>query len=334
MNDLNTPGIAKAIAENILIDIDEYAVEKYNDGHRSHLGASLIGHKCSAYLWFVFRWVKAEQFSGRMLRLFNRGHREEERFIEYLEGIGCKVWYEDYSGFVFDEALQEYAILKSKTLDDATGFQMGLFPSDPDFKKHVCRAKADGLKFPQFRISDCKGHFGGSMDAVILLPEKYQIEKPILGEFKTNKTGAEFNKLKKDGLRLTKEQHFCQTSTYGKKNDFGHVLYMNVDKNTDDIHIEIAKLDHKLGEQMIDKANRIIFSDKRPARLSDNPTNHDCGYCNFQKICHYGAEPEKNCRSCSYAKPVDNAEWFCEVHSSLIPKEFIKQGCASWSSVV
>jgi hypothetical protein len=88
---LNAPGLRK-IAEQILADIDEYCVKTYFEGHRNHLGASLIGKECAWYLWGVFRWLKAESHGGRMQRLFRRGHREEAQFIEMLRGIGFQIW--------------------------------------------------------------------------------------------------------------------------------------------------------------------------------------------------------------------------------------------------
>lgn len=62
-----------------------------SSGHRPHLGASVIGHACERYLWQLFRWVGAEDFEGRTLRLFDTGKRAEARFVEELRGIGCEV---------------------------------------------------------------------------------------------------------------------------------------------------------------------------------------------------------------------------------------------------
>lgn len=90
--DLDAPGVRKALARQILEDIDAYCVATYDDGHRNHLGASLIGHDCERYAWNVFRWIAKEKFDGRMQRLFNRGHREEARFVEWLRGVGFQVW--------------------------------------------------------------------------------------------------------------------------------------------------------------------------------------------------------------------------------------------------
>ena len=289
---LDAPGVAKALAKRILEEIDEYCVRTYDGGHRSHLGASLIGRECKRYLWYVFRWCLHEKTTGRQQRLFNRGHREEARFIEWLEGIGFKVWFENR-----DE--------------------------DPNEKG----------EYPQYRISDVMGHFGGSLDGIAILPERYGIAEPVLLEFKTNGTGAGFNKLADDGMPIAKPEHFAQTSTYGKKYNFRYCVYLNINKNDDSLHIEVVKLNHNLGEQMIMKAEQIIMSQTAPARLSDNPTFHKCGYCHMKEVCHKGAVVEVNCRSCAFARPVENAEWFCEVHNGNIPKDFISKACPSYKAI-
>lgn len=82
----------KQIAEQLKYDINEYCVKEYTGEHRDHLGASVIGQECQRKIWYDFRWVKFEVFDGRMLRLFNRGHMEEELFIKWLRGIGVTVW--------------------------------------------------------------------------------------------------------------------------------------------------------------------------------------------------------------------------------------------------
>jgi hypothetical protein len=58
---------------------------------RRYLGMSAIGKPCARALWYSFRHAAAEKFEGRMLRLFNRGQREEAVFVEELRRIGCEV---------------------------------------------------------------------------------------------------------------------------------------------------------------------------------------------------------------------------------------------------
>ena len=52
------------------------------------MGASLLGHPCRRWLWLSFRWAVREHFTGRMLRLFDRGQREEAVIVENLRRIG------------------------------------------------------------------------------------------------------------------------------------------------------------------------------------------------------------------------------------------------------
>jgi hypothetical protein len=68
-----------------------WEVEGAKEGPRPHLGASLIGHACARHLWFTFRWAVTPKWEGRMLRLFNRGQREEALIVRELRGIGAEV---------------------------------------------------------------------------------------------------------------------------------------------------------------------------------------------------------------------------------------------------
>lgn len=60
------------------------------DAPRRHLGCSLVGHHCDRWIWLSFRWAVLEKFPGRILRLFRRGHMEEDTIQADLERIGVK----------------------------------------------------------------------------------------------------------------------------------------------------------------------------------------------------------------------------------------------------
>ncbi len=82
------------LIDTIDAQVEDASVELFYGGHRNHLGASLIGDPCSRKLWYGFRWVKKSDFSsktrtqGQVLRLFDRGHREEPSIIKLLEKSG------------------------------------------------------------------------------------------------------------------------------------------------------------------------------------------------------------------------------------------------------
>lgn len=287
------PHQRKAFAAQIKADIDEYCRVTYDDGHRNHLGASLIGHDCARYLWYTFRWVEAGAFSGRMQRLFNRGHQTESRFIEWLRGIGFGVWEHD--------------------------------PSTNE----------------QFRIHGVGGHFGGSLDGRLAIPERYHamlagamvIQEGMLLEMKTSKTGPVFQKLIQQGVKLSKPQHFAQMCSYGRKYGYHYALYLCINKDDDDIHVEVVELDWDYGADLERKAGDIILSQTPPPRVNESPAFYLCKLCDRHDVCHKGAPYEKNCRSCTFAQPVEGGEWFCGKWNGVIPKDFIPTGCDQWHPV-
>ncbi|MEG1836588.1 MAG: hypothetical protein RR203_02375 [Synergistaceae bacterium] len=65
--------------------------EENREEPRLHLGASLIGHPCDRWIWLNFRWAVIEQFPGRLLRLFRRGHNEEFTIVNDLRAMGIKI---------------------------------------------------------------------------------------------------------------------------------------------------------------------------------------------------------------------------------------------------
>lgn len=75
---------------NIVELIDKHH-QKNQDKPRTYLGGSIIGHPCDRWLWLSFRWAVVEKFEGRILRLFRRGHREEETIVADLVAIGINI---------------------------------------------------------------------------------------------------------------------------------------------------------------------------------------------------------------------------------------------------
>ncbi len=291
--------MTEVTAQQIKDAIDAYCAEAYDDGHRTHLGASLIGHECSRHLWYVFRWVRHERFPPRMLRLFNRGHREEARFIEWLRGIGWEV------------------------------------STSPGSWTQGCPNEAD---MPQHRVSAVMGHFGGSLDGLGRPEEKLHAleedDDAYLLEFKTSGTGAGFTSSVEKGVKRAKPKHWAQMCVYGYLRNLKKALYLIINKNDDDFHPEIVELDHNYGKELIGKAELIIKSQEPPNRISQSAAFHVCKTCNFRDICFDGVKPEKNCRSCYHAHPTSDARWYCSNFSETIPSEFIADGCNKWESVV
>lgn len=330
----------KQLSQQLKADIDNWCIYHFDDGPRSHLGASEIGHNCSRYLFFKFRWMFYKKFDGRMQRLLNRGHYEEPRFVQYLEGINCEV--KQFAKILLYHPESDCYFYGDIEKDNTDGHVVEV----EGIPYHEEKAKEKGIYLDkgkrQIRISSCKGHFGGSIDAMCKLPTRYGISENIifLDEFKTQGLGKQgnkisnFEKLVKAGVKSYKPVHWAQQCIYGFKLDLNYSIYLSVNKNDDDLHIEVIKLDHSFGRDLERKAEMIIFSETPPSRIAESPAFFECSYCDAVDICHHGKKPLVNCRSCKNACPVDEAYWWCCAHKAIIPKEDIGKQYECWESLL
>lgn len=162
----------------------------------------------------------------------------------------------------------------------------------------------------QFRVAGYKGHFGGGMDGVILgIPELP--DEPVLGEFKTHNDKS-FQKLKGDGVRESKFEHYVQMQTYMGKNGFRWGLYMAVNKNDDELYAELIPFDQVTYDRFQERSVMIIDAVEPPTRINNSPGWYKCKFCDFSPVCHGAAQPDKNCRTCRWSTPVDGGKWICE----------------------
>ena len=253
--------------------------------YRSHMGASGIGKDCGRAIWYSFRWFTRPHFEGRILRLFNRGHLEEARFIALLLSIGAQVFQQDANG-------------------------------------------------KQFRISDAGGHFGGSGDGVAIgLPDLPEGMSCLL-EFKTHSEKS-FNKVKAEGVRNAKFEHFVQMNTYMRKMHLNVALYGAVNKNTDELYLELVPIDTITADQFIDRGRQLVFSPTPPKKLSESPGWFECKYCDHRGVCHLKAAPERNCRTCFYSQPGEDGKWRCNevLTQRILTEDMQLAGCEKYLAI-
>lgn len=295
--DLSDLSFREMFAREILQNIDKFALNKWNDnnGLRKHLGASLIGQECTRKTYYAFHWMAVSTHDGRMQRLFQRGHLEEFRYVEYLEGIGAKLWPFDPNLPLKDGKPQQWKVSKIRghfggSLDGIVSFENWGVP---------------GYMLAEFKTK------GAGKDG----------------------NGAKFAELKAKGIMLTNPQHYDQMSTYGAEYKLEYSLYMSTNKNDDDMHVEIVPLNFRRAAEVEAKAAYIIDQTTPPPRISMNPTHYHCKGCDFLQVCHYNRVPLKNCRSCLYSRPVDEGMWYCLGHKLLIPDEVVRTGCPQWDFI-
>lgn len=267
------------------------------EGHRSHLGASIIGGECAAAIWHSWRWSTKPRHKGRTLRLFNRGHIEEGRFIAMLLMLGCEFWQQDAEG-------KQYRISWAEGHAGGSGDGIGRgIPDLPSMTAFVAEFKTHGEKsFIELagKLDEWRAHVEG--------------RGPFTGQ----------------GVRSAKFEHFVQMQTYMRKMGIPAALYCAVCKNTDDVYMEIVTLDTEFADQFLGRGEQIVWMDTPPSKINNSPGFYKCRFCDHKPVCHLKAAPDRNCRTCEHSRPIADAKWHCAFNDRAIDKETQLTGCNAY----
>jgi hypothetical protein len=273
---------------------DAYRTDE--EAFRSHLGASVLGADCGRAIWYGFHWASERTNEGRMVRLLNRGHIEEARFIALMLMLGVQVYQQDAEG-------------------------------------------------KQYKISFADGHGGGSGDGVgigipdlaagmaCLLEFKTHNEKSFIelaGDLKTWRACINGGQFKGKGVREAKFEHYVQMQIYMRKMGLAVCIYFAVCKNTDDLYAEVVPLDPTFADQFISRGTTIIDMPLPPTKLNKSPGFYKCVYCEHKPVCHLGAAPAVNCRTCAWVEKGPAGTWKCNKHKHELSKQGQIVGCPDY----
>lgn len=183
----------------------------------------------------------------------------------------------------------------------------------------------------QVRTTAVFGFVRGKIDGkVVGLPEAPKTWHVV--ECKSAKE-TYFKEIAKKGVREGYFAHWVQLNTYCHLLGFERGLYMCRNKNTGEIYCERIETDHDTAIRMLADAERIVDLHEPPAKLHLNPkakTAFKCrSMCKHLGVCHEGAFPRVNCRTCLHATPehLDNATFSCaRWNKPLLPDEQ-REGC-------
>lgn len=241
---------------------------------RPYLGMSEIGRSCARALWYGFRWASARAFDAATLRRFEDGHRSEDIMADRLRAVP----------------------------------EIALHTEDPRYPDHG-----------QIACVDHAGHFRGHLDGVIagLLQAP---STPHVWEHKaTNEQKqAKLESLKrevgeKQALAKWDAAYYAQHVLYMCYQDLKRG-YLTCDSPGSRKTVSVrTDADPEHAQQMIDKAERIIFADAPPPRISDRPDWYECRWCSHHGICHDRAIPVATCRTCAHSTPERDGDgrWSC-----------------------
>jgi hypothetical protein len=259
-------------------------------GHSRRVGASAVGHECVRRGWYSFRWASESKMDARGLMTVNDGHRGEIVMAELLNGV-----------------------------EGVT-----LWTEDPENPGQ------------QISFELVAGHFVGKLDGVILgllqAPKTPHVwEAKVVNEKK-------FTKLKKDierfGEKNALEQwdavYFAQAQMYmrGMKLDRHYLTVASPGVR----EIVSVRTEYQPGraEMYEGRAESIVFSSGIPSKISNDPAFFGCKWCDHADVCHGGAAPLRNCRTCRWASPLPGGVWGCNMHEKELSYEEQAVGCAGY----
>jgi hypothetical protein len=281
---------------------DAYRAE--DDRFRTHLGASLIGDDCARKLWYGFRWTTPAAHSDRLLRLFNRGHLEEPRFVAMLGAAGIKVYQYKAPGEQFK--IQLHGGHFGGSLD-------GVAEQIPDI---------DGPVLLEFKTHN-----------------KDSFTKLAGRNWQARLADAATAPFDGEGVRRSKFTHYVQMQMYMAAYQLQHGLYIAVCKDDDALYGEIIPTDAAISGAFASRAREIIFAQEPPARIKNDPTWWQCKFCDKAPVCYGKEAPARNCRTCVHSRPLNSTStsanpdnWACAHHHITLLKQDQLLGCPQYEA--
>lgn len=168
----------------------------------------------------------------------------------------------------------------------------------------------------QFSYSADYGHFSLSLDGVI--EGIKESSKPHTFEAKTMNV-KNFADCKSKGVQASKPVYWAQCQVGMHLAQLERCLFLAVCKDTDEIYMERIKYDAAEAMMLMAKAERVIFAETPPAKISNDPSFFKCRFCAYKPVCHGCKIPEVNCRTCAHSTPERDGTWSCAKGGDMKP---------------
>ena len=186
----------------------------------------------------------------------------------------------------------------------------------------------------QIEVLDHDGHFAGHLDGEIFgLLQAPKAEHVLEIKCVSDKRFAAFQRLKekvgeKETLAEWSDTYYAQHQLYmlyrGRKRGY-MVIASAGGRQWDSCRTEFHRAN---AEWYVERARQIIYERNRlPDRISESSSFWQCRWCELSGVCHDGAAPARNCRSCVWAKPVADGAWHCQRHDEILPYSKQVEGC-------
>lgn len=262
---------------------------KAQDRRPNSLRPSELGHECSRYLWYRFRWAdEFETFPGRLLRLFDTGHSQEDRLVADLRRVGAEVYARDP-----DNPAEQIAM---KLMGGHSKGYLDLIGGGVPHSKH------------EWVLGECKSHNDKSFKA--LVKDGVEVAKP-----------SHFAQ-----MQIYMDQHGLEEGLYiavNKNDDDIYCQFIDYNKRyADNLRSKAEMIVFR--EDAPQRVNnnptyfKCKFCNAAPVCHGGELPSRSCRTC-------YAARPitEKEQGDMQISKP----EWMCEKHGVVLDLDAQRRGC-------
>ena len=318
------PGIAENVSANVKAEVEAYSKSTRDSRYQTRISPSSLGEECAAETFYKWRWAtKPEESTGLMARYNQRGEDEEARIVKLLRATGWTIREYDRA-LVYHPESDSYFTM---------GWGEKLSPDCVDVSdnlQHIVAAKARGVKVEQFAVKAFMGHLYGKLDGLASHPVHTQgIEVLFENKFVNYKRFGVLTSREKP-LPVADPKYYGQICVYMDLIPVPATMFVCGNRNDDDIEFRFFGANPTHAKELFTKANSVMFTKVRPARIAQSPAFYKCKFCDHKAVCHEGAPVEVSCRSCVNCIPIDDGKFHCEKWGKDIPnKAAIIAACGS-----
>lgn len=175
----------------------------------------------------------------------------------------------------------------------------------------------------QIGYDEYNGHVKGFVDGILIINDDHYIL-----ECKSINVST-FKVIKNDGLKIGKLEHYLQVQLYMYFMKLPKAIYIAVNKNNDELHIEEIDYDEDSIRNTIGLTAQLLFTNEIPPQAHSHPQGYICqrfGGCPHINTCFGVDKPLQTCRSCIHGSPYTESDitknsWHCKKHNINIPLE-------------
>lgn len=253
------PDRPECVHLNALVDA-AWQAQREADPPRTYLGGSRLGELCERRLGYEFHKTPQDAgkgFSGRLYRVFERGHDAEARMAKYLRAAGFDLLTERANGSQWGFGVARREDGSARIAGHIDGVLMGHEGIGPAVEVPIAAtAWATGLPFP------------------------------LLWEHKGLKHSSWLD-TKRKGVKSSKPLYYAQMQVYMAYMQIQHAMFTAECQDTCEIFAEVVPFDPRAAQDASDRGVRVVSADSPTAlpRIARSETDYRCRSCPYAETC-------------------------------------------------